>query len=107
MHAYGLAVDLNTVENPYVGCGQSQRPRELAIPQSLSAPAWDGDPQGRQRLPLDRVGLGRCLGGLDEGLHALLVHRALAHGCCPPSLKTRHWPSVNEPAPAGVDSRTR
>jgi hypothetical protein len=27
MHAYGLAVDLNPVENPYVGCGQSRDPR--------------------------------------------------------------------------------
>jgi hypothetical protein len=27
MHAYGLAVDLNPVENPYVGCGQSRNPR--------------------------------------------------------------------------------
>jgi hypothetical protein len=26
MHAYGLAVDLNPVENPYVGCGQSHEP---------------------------------------------------------------------------------
>jgi hypothetical protein len=26
-HAYGLAVDLNTVENPYVGCGQSRDPK--------------------------------------------------------------------------------
>jgi hypothetical protein len=26
MHAYGLAIDLNTVENPYVGCGQSRDP---------------------------------------------------------------------------------
>jgi D-alanyl-D-alanine carboxypeptidase-like protein len=26
MHAYGLAVDLNPVENPYVGCGQSHDP---------------------------------------------------------------------------------
>jgi D-alanyl-D-alanine carboxypeptidase-like protein len=25
-HAYGLAVDLNPVENPYVGCGQSRDP---------------------------------------------------------------------------------
>ena len=24
MHAYGLAVDINPVENPYVGCGQSR-----------------------------------------------------------------------------------
>jgi hypothetical protein len=26
MHAYGEAVDLNPVENPYVGCGQSRDP---------------------------------------------------------------------------------
>jgi hypothetical protein len=26
MHAYGLAVDLNPRENPYVGCGQSHDP---------------------------------------------------------------------------------
>jgi hypothetical protein len=27
MHAYGLAVDVNPLENPYVGCGQSRDPR--------------------------------------------------------------------------------
>ena len=27
MHAFGLAVDLNPVENPYVGCGMSRDPR--------------------------------------------------------------------------------
>jgi hypothetical protein len=26
MHAFGLAVDINPVENPYVGCGQSRDP---------------------------------------------------------------------------------
>ncbi len=26
MHAYGLALDVNPVENPYVGCGQSRDP---------------------------------------------------------------------------------
>jgi hypothetical protein len=26
MHAFGLAVDLNPLENPYVGCGQSRDP---------------------------------------------------------------------------------
>jgi D-alanyl-D-alanine carboxypeptidase len=30
MHAYGLAVDLNPVENPYVGCGQSRDPTARA-----------------------------------------------------------------------------
>jgi hypothetical protein len=27
LHAYGLAVDVNPLENPYVGCGQSRDPR--------------------------------------------------------------------------------
>jgi hypothetical protein len=27
MHAYGLAVDINPRENPYVGCGQSRDPK--------------------------------------------------------------------------------
>lgn len=27
MHAYGLAVDVNPVENPYVGCGESRDPK--------------------------------------------------------------------------------
>jgi hypothetical protein len=27
MHAYGLAVDVNPAENPYVGCGQSRDPK--------------------------------------------------------------------------------
>ena len=26
MHAYGLAVDINPLENPYVGCGESRNP---------------------------------------------------------------------------------
>jgi hypothetical protein len=30
MHAYGLAVDLNPRENPYVGCGQSNDPTARA-----------------------------------------------------------------------------
>ena len=29
-HAYGLAVDLNPSENPYVGCGMSHDPKRLA-----------------------------------------------------------------------------
>jgi hypothetical protein len=29
MHAFGLAVDVNPVENPYVGCGQSRDPASL------------------------------------------------------------------------------
>ena len=29
MHAYGLAVDLNPAENPYIGCGQAHDPATL------------------------------------------------------------------------------
>lgn len=29
-HAYGLAIDLNPGENPYVGCGQTRNPARLA-----------------------------------------------------------------------------
>jgi hypothetical protein len=28
-HAYGLAVDINPVENPYVGCGQTRDPEAV------------------------------------------------------------------------------
>jgi D-alanyl-D-alanine carboxypeptidase len=28
-HAYGLAIDINPVENPYVGCGMSRDPKSL------------------------------------------------------------------------------
>jgi hypothetical protein len=30
MHAYGLAIDVNPRENPYVGCGQSRDPAALS-----------------------------------------------------------------------------
>jgi len=49
MHAFGLAVDINTIENPYVGCGQSHDPasaryrnrsrhrRGMVTPRAVSA----------------------------------------------------------------------
>ena len=54
MHAYGLAVDLNPAENPYVGCGQSHDPatvrysdrsrlrRGMVTPKVLAAFASSG-----------------------------------------------------------------
>ena len=36
-HAYGLAVDVNPVENPYVGCGQSRDPTAQTVPRPLAA----------------------------------------------------------------------
>ena len=53
------------------------RPGEPALFQPLPAPARDGNPRGRPRLPLDRMGLGRELDGVDEGLHAFLRQREL------------------------------
>jgi hypothetical protein len=64
MHAYGLAVDVNPVENPYVGCGQSRDPsakpyfdrsrhrRGMVTPRAIAAfrsigwgwgGSWSGD----------------------------------------------------------------
>jgi hypothetical protein len=51
---------------------------EPTLLQPLPAPSRDGDRCRRPRLPLGRMGLGRQLGGLNEGLHALLGVRALA-----------------------------
>ena len=41
MHAYGLAVDLNPVENPYVGCGQTRDPTARPyMDRSGTGPGW-------------------------------------------------------------------
>jgi hypothetical protein len=54
MHAFGLAVDLNPVENPYVGCGQTRDPgarryrdrsrhrRGMVTPRVIEAFRWIG-----------------------------------------------------------------
>jgi hypothetical protein len=66
MHAYGLAVDVNPVENPYVGCGQSRDPtakryfdrsyhrRGMVTPRSIAAFAsigwgWGGSWAGNTK----------------------------------------------------------
>ena len=38
-HAYGLAVDINPVENPYVGCGMSRDPKAQSLPRPFTPPA--------------------------------------------------------------------
>ena len=45
MHAYGLAVDLNPVENPYVGCGQSRDPAARRYRDRSRHRPRDGDPR--------------------------------------------------------------
>ena len=60
-HAYGHAIDLNPVENPYVGCGRTRDPTRAHVRRSLPAAQGDGDARGRASVPIDRLGLGRRL----------------------------------------------
>ena len=71
-HAYGLAIDLNPRENPYVGCGKVRDATRRVVPRPEPDPHGDGDTRRRARVRLDRMGLGRRLDGRHEGLHALL-----------------------------------
>jgi hypothetical protein len=65
-HAYGHAVDLNPVENPYVGCGQTRDPKSVSymdrsrVRKGMVTPAvvrafrsvgwgWGGDWSGRTK----------------------------------------------------------
>ena len=75
-HAYGLALDLNPVENPYVGCGMTRHRTAISyldrsnVRKGMVTPAII-------RASRRRPGLGRLLDGGYEGLHALLLQRAL------------------------------
>ena len=87
MHAYGEAIDLNPVENPYVGCGMTRDPagrrylnRSRHLPGMVTLAVV-------RAFSVDRLGLGRLLVRLDEGLHALLVDRALT----PDSARFQPW----------------
>ena len=79
-HAYGEAIDLNPVENPYVGCGMTRDKTALSyldrsrVRRGMVTPAIV---RGRSRR---RLGLGRLVDRIDQGLHALLGHRALSSG---------------------------
>jgi hypothetical protein len=68
MHAYGKAIDINPVENPYVG------------PWGVSPERGDDLREGSRvvGLPSDRLGVGRHLVQY-QGLPALLLERAIAH----------------------------
>ena len=65
-HAYGYAIDLNPVENPYVGCGQTRDPKSVSymdrsrVRRGMVTPAvvrafrsigwgWGGDWSGRTK----------------------------------------------------------
>ena len=115
MHAYGEAIDINPVENPYVGCGQTRD--KTAVSFMKRTPLRRGMVITRRprRLPLGRLGLGRLLVRVNEGLHALLDQRALKSeggGRPPPVLsverlcerrrhrcRTRLCPGVAHPGP--------
>src|SRR5205823_7373601 len=62
---------------PLRGLRPEPRSRDQALLRPLAPQARDGHDCGRPRLSLDRLGLGRKLERLDEGLHALLGLRAL------------------------------
>ena len=62
-HAYGLAVDLNPPENPYVGCGMSRDPKPLAYVDRSRHPQGHGHPGRGRGVPLGRLGLGRLVEG--------------------------------------------
>ena len=76
--AYGLAVDINSFENPEIQDGKADPPAAAAwVDRSRSSPAMISE-GGRclARLPRHRLDLGRGL-ALAEGLHALLRQRTV------------------------------
>ena len=62
MHAYGEAVDLNPVENPYVGCGMTRDKTALSVPRPLAPAARDGHAGGRRRRSRRSGGAGAAPG---------------------------------------------
>ncbi len=78
MHAYGLAVDLNPRENPYVGCGVSYHADAKPYIDRTRLRKGMVTPGCRARVQGHRLGLGRRL-VQRQGLDALLLDRALAN----------------------------
>ena len=77
-HAYGEAVDLNPVENPYVGCGMTRDKLALSYLDRSRVRRGMVTPAVVQAFAGGGVGVGRLVDGVDEGLHALLSDRPLA-----------------------------
>ena len=72
-HAYGRAIDVNPIENPYVtSSGTTSHPASRPYVRRRR-PSRDGGraPRARARLRRDRLGVGRTL-ARSEGLPALL-----------------------------------
>ena len=53
------------------------RTGQHSVPEPVEAPARNGHACSRASVPLDRLGLGRLVGRVDEGLHALFLDRPL------------------------------
>ena len=62
-HAYGEAVDLNPVENPYVGCGRTRDRSSLPYLNRSRLRPGMVTPAVVRGVPLDRLGLGRSWTG--------------------------------------------
>ena len=52
VHAYGKAIDLNPVENPYVHAGARGAARRPCVPRPLDEAGRDGDALERRRARL-------------------------------------------------------
>jgi hypothetical protein len=79
MHAYGLAIDVNSVQNPHLEPGLPPSPGRRRLRQPVRSPPGDGLPRGHPGcgIQLHRLGMGRLLGGFPR-LPALLCQRPLA-----------------------------
>ena len=83
-HAYGLAIDVNPIENPYVSNGRELAPGQRAVSRPLAPPAGNGvrGRRARRGVPRRRLGLGRQLAGKRPGLPALLGQRTIESCPC-------------------------
>ena len=84
-HAYGLAIDVNPIENPYISSGRSSHPASAPyLDRSRHRPgmAYAGGVLV-EAFRVGRLGLGRELVGLRPGHAALLLERAIGlPPCC-------------------------
>ena len=74
VHAYGEAIDVNPVENPYLEGGQVQPPGGRVLDRSLRPGMAAPGTVAEQRVRVGRVALGRPLGHVAR-LPALLEDR--------------------------------
>ena len=90
-HAYGLAIDVNPVENPYLLGGQVLPPAGADYLDRSDVPAGDGRGRWRPpgRLRRSRMGMGRRV--VQPRLPALLRRRRLSY-IHPPTGVTRKEP---------------